>query len=74
MIEIKRHINAGKDKHFPTGEYHYSPVVDGKEYSQIAETEDMAMLIGIGIKYDGINTRFPQMAARMLRINSEWAE
>ena len=73
-IEIKQHRNYGKNKHFDNGsDFYYSPIVDGKEYSHIAETEDMAMIIGLGIKYDGINSQFPKMAARMLGIKTEWA-
>jgi hypothetical protein len=75
MIEIRQHSNCGKNKRFDTGsDFYYSPIVEGKEYSHIiAETEDMAMLIGLGIKYDGLNSQFPRMAARMLGIKTKWA-
>ena len=66
MIEIRAKNN--------NGDQYFVPVVDGKEYSHYAETADMAMLVGLGIKYDGINTQFPKMAARMLGIESAWAE
>lgn len=73
-IEIKQRRNCGKNKYFDNGsDFCYSPIVDGKEYKYIAETEDMAMLIGLGIKYDGINSQFPKMASRMLGIKTEWA-
>ena len=53
--------------------YYYQPVVNGKTLSFIAESEDMALLIGLGVKYDGLNTQFPKMAARMLGIKTEWS-
>lgn len=75
MIEVRAKNNTGRDKISSIdGDLYFVPVVDGKEYSHAAETEDMALLIGIGLKYDGVNTRFPQMAARMLKIDSEWAK
>jgi hypothetical protein len=75
MITIKKCDNAGVNQHFDNGEeFYYMPVIDGKEAHSIAETYDMAMLVGIGIKYDGKNTQFPTMAARMLKIKSQWAE
>ena len=56
------------------GDFFFCPVVDGKEYTHCAETEDVAMLIGLAIKYDGLNSQFPKMACRMLGIKSNWAE
>jgi len=67
MIEVKRYTDI-------EDYYYYRPIVDGKEYSYIAETEDMALLIGLGIKYDGVDTKFPKMAARMLNLKSTWSE
>lgn len=76
-IEIKIHLNR-KDKNgkrrtdlIDKDEY-YSPIVDGKEYSHMAETEDIAYLIGLGLKYDGDNSQFAKMACRMLNIKSNW--
>ncbi len=34
----------------------------------------MALLIGLGIKYDGVNSQFGRMAARMLAIPTVWAK
>lgn len=74
MIKIRQHSNLDRNKLFETGDWYYSPIVDGKEVSLFAETEDMAMLIGLGVKYDGANSQFPKMAARMLNIDTEWAK
>jgi hypothetical protein len=73
-IEIKTIRNKKNTHYFDNGnDYCYSPIVDGKEYSHVAETEDMALIIGLAIKYDGLNSQFPKMAARMLGIKSQWA-
>lgn len=56
------------------GVIHYKPVVDGKVYSMIAETEDVALLLGLQIKYDGLNSQFTKNACRMLCIDSAWTE
>lgn len=55
-------------------ETYFVPVVDGREYSHIAETEDIALLIGLGIKYDGVNSQFTRFATRMLGLESEWSK
>lgn len=60
--------------HFKGLDYYYKPIVDGKELSFIAETEDMALIIALSYKYDGANSQFPKFAARMLGIKSEWAD
>ena len=75
MIEVlaKNNVGSNRIQSIP-GDVYYVPVVDGKEYSHAAETEDMAMLIGLGIKHDGLNSQFPKMAARMLGIDSNWAK
>lgn len=74
MIEVKSRNNKGRAKIASIkGDMYFVPVVDGKEQSHVAETEDMALLIGLGIKYDGLNSQFPKMAARMLGIETEWA-
>ena len=56
------------------GEEWYSPVIGGKKSSKIGETPDIAMLIGLGEKYDGRNSQFEKMAIRILKIDSVWAE
>lgn len=56
------------------GKPHYYPVIGGKKYSYVGDTEDEAMLIGLGIKYDGLNSQFAKMAMRMLNIESDWTE
>ena len=52
----------------------YKSVVDGKELSCLGETEDVALLLGLEYKYDGINSQFTKMACRMLKIDSRWSE
>lgn len=75
MVEVREKYNHGRDKvTIIKQDMYFVPVVDGKEYSHVAETEDMALLIGLGIKYEGLNSKFPTMAARMLKIESKWAE
>lgn len=75
MIEVRAKNNTGRNRITTIeGELYFVPVIDGKEYSHCAETEDMAMLIGIGIKYDGLNSQFPKMAARMLGIETAWTK
>jgi len=74
-IEIHSKHNRGKN-HIPSieGDVYYLPVVDGKEYSYIAETEDVAMLLALQIKHEGLNSQFCKNACRMLNIDSAWAE
>lgn len=71
MITTKAVKNPGF-KDLP--EVLFSPVVDGKELSCCAETEDMAIILGLGQKYDGDNSQFAKMAARMLGIDTKWAD
>ena len=66
MIEIKA-VN------FRDGIW-YKPVVDGKEYSSLAETEDIAYLLGLQFKYLGTNSQFISFVCRMLKIESVWTE
>lgn len=56
------------------GETCYVPVVNGEELHYMAETEDIALLLGLGFKYDGESSRFAKMACRMLNIKSVWSE
>ncbi len=75
MIEVKQKKNPHIAKRRPIeSDFHFVPVVDGKEWSHFAETEDIALLIGLGIKYDGVNSQFAKMACRMLNIESKWAD
>ncbi len=77
MIEIKAKNNrVNKNLEYITGagDQVYAPVVDGKELNSLAETPDIALLIGLGYKYDGINSQFATMACRMLKIKSVYAE
>ena len=74
-INIIEKPNYGKYKiEGIEGDVYYTPEVDGKEYSYIAETEDVAMLLGLQVKYQGTNSEFCKMACRMLNIDSLWAE
>ena len=52
----------------------YSFEIGDKRYSHICETEDIAYLVAMGIKYDGIDSKFAKMPCRMLNIESAWAE
>lgn len=74
MIEIKARNNTGRNKIESLGELYFVPVVDGKEYNHCAETEDVAMLLGLQIKYQGLNSQFTKNACRMLEIDSNWAK
>ncbi len=77
MITVKaknNRINKNQEYISGNGDLVYVPVVDGKELNYIAETEDIALLIGLGYKYDGLNSRFATMACRMLKIKSAYSE
>lgn len=50
----------------------YSPIVDGKQLSVVAESEDIAYILGLQFKYDG--PEFAKMACRMLNIETKWTE
>lgn len=79
-IEVieKKNIRKGSSEKYINlpkyGETYFVPVIDGKKSSCVAETWEMAMLIGIGIKLDRRDSQFPCYAARMLKIDSRWAE
>jgi len=66
MIEVREVQYEGK--------LYYAPIIDGRKSSCIAETYDVALLLGLQIKYDGTNSQFTKNACRMLRIDSAWAE
>jgi len=72
-ITIKKKINTNPRIDTMPDEY-FVPVVNGKEQSVVAETEDVAMLLGLAIKYHGHNSQFAMNACRMLGIKSAWAE
>jgi hypothetical protein len=71
MIEAMKVIN-NEFKTLP--DVYYVPIVDGKELNMIAETHDIALILGLGYKHDGRNSQFAKMACRMLNIESAWAE
>jgi len=53
----------------------YHPIVDGRELPMYSENPDVALLAGLGYKYDnGLSSDFTKYACRMLGINSKWAE
>jgi hypothetical protein len=52
----------------------YKITVGDKELPHIADSEDVAFLIGLGYKYEGPNSKFATMACRMLKIDSLWAD
>lgn len=52
----------------------YTPKIGDKKLNAICDTEDVAILVALGQKYEGPNSRFATMACRMLKINSVWAE
>jgi hypothetical protein len=78
MIEIieKKNLKNGQkyimDESY--GDTYFVPVVDGIELSSAAETWEMAILIGLGRKFDGNNSHFAYYAGRMLGIKSAWTE
>ncbi len=75
MIEVKEQGNYGRAKVSTIkGDTYFVPVIDGKEHRYIAETADVAMLLGLQIKYQGLNSQFAKNACRMLGIDSEWAK
>lgn len=71
MISVTTVKNPGFDD---LPETLFSPVIDSKTLSCYAETEDMALILGLQHKYDGANSQFAKMAARMLCIDTKWAE
>jgi hypothetical protein len=74
MITVKAKNNFNNEIPSFSGDQYYVPVVDGKESNQCAETEDVALLLGLGIKYDGVNSQFAKMACRMLNIKTCWVK
>lgn len=64
--------NTKRHKNLPN--VMYVPVVNDKELTCMAETEDVAMLLGLQHKYDGADSQFTKMACRMLGIDSMWSK
>lgn len=56
------------------GDCYYTFMIDEKESCMIAETYDMAMILALSVKYDGVNTQAPKMISRMLNIKSVWSD
>lgn len=75
MVEAKEVGNYGKNKiESIKTESYFKPVLNGKELNMIAETHDIAILLGLERKYCGINSQFTRFACRMLCIKSAWSE
>ena len=75
MIKVKEKNNTGNSKiKSIKGDVYFVPIVDGKEYSYAAETSDVALLLGLQIKYDGLNSQFCRSSCRMLNIKSNWSK
>ena len=55
-------------------EHYYIPTIDGEKLPYVAESYDMALLLALGYKHDGNNSKFASFAARMLKIDSVWAK
>ena len=78
-IIITRHQNSSTftpDKKYISefGDWYYKIRLNGRELSAVAETYDMALLVALSFKYDGLNTQFHMFAARALGIKSVWAD
>ena len=74
MIEVKIVGNYGKNKVESIAEdKYYMPIVDGRELNLIAETYDIALILGLQYKYCGRCSQFAKFACRMLNIPSLWA-
>jgi hypothetical protein len=71
MIEVIAVNNPGLDS---LPEVCFKPVVDGLELNAIAESEEVAYLLGLERKYQGLNSQFTKFACRMLGIESAWAK
>ena len=68
-VEVKEYQNVGRNRlRNIAGDVYYVPIVDGKEYFHIGETEEVAYLIGLSIKYEGLSGEFARYACRMLGI------
>ena len=56
------------------GEVWYKYILNGKESNKIAETSEVAFLLALEEKYDGINSQFTKFATRMLNIPTAWSK
>lgn len=74
VITIKEVGNYGINKINGYPENYYIPVINGKESNAVAETYEVAYLIGLQIKYVGYNENFAKYACRILNIKSAWSE
>lgn len=73
-INVKEIGNYGKNKIEGFPDTYYRPMINGKELSFIAETKDVAFLLGMQQKYLGANEQFAKYACRMLNIETCWRE
>jgi hypothetical protein len=60
-LVIAEHIELTGDR-----KTYFAAIVDGRKMSSLADSEVGAILIGLGVKYDGLNSQFAHFAARML--------
>lgn len=75
MITVVEKLNTKRNRILSIDqETYFVPVVDGKELNRIAETYDMALLLGLEHKYQGQNSQFAKFAGRMLGIESNWTK
>lgn len=74
-ISVKAVINDGNNKvDSITGFFYYIPIIGNKETNYICESYDIALIVGLGRKYEGVNSSFGKYACRMLEIKSLWAD
>jgi hypothetical protein len=62
-------INKVKNCFSFGGEFMYEIEINGKRQSTVTHNVDTAILMAIGIKYDGVNTQFGTFACKMLNID-----
>lgn len=73
MVEVREVPNAGRYKMMTLDQDTYwVAIVDGREYRHVSETPEMALLVGLGIKFD--DAHFSKHAGRMLGIDSVWTK
>lgn len=64
-------IDKVKNKFSFGGDYMYEVSVDGRRQSGVSHNLDVALLIALAYKYDGLNSQFAYFANRMLGIEKE---
>ena len=75
LVTVKKLPNTGRNRvNTIKSDWYYIPIIGDKEYRYISETEEVAFLMGIGIKYLGENTQFAKFACRMLGIKRVWTD